>query len=138
MSRNQFRLLVAAGWLLSMACLVVLAFESRTLPPELRDYLRAAGERSYGTGMTLLYTINFIAGVAATLGLLLFKRWARTLYVLSFVSGLLALPTLPPLVMTPWASLFSALAWFALSAMIVLMHLPPVREYFGRGTSDLR
>ena len=136
MSRNQFRLLVAAGWLFSLGSMTILSFESSSLPLELQDYVKSAGGAVYDPPVVLLQSLPFVAGVVASAGLLLFKRWARTLYTLTFALGLLLLPTLPPAVMTPWASLFSALAWLAISSMMVLMYLPPVKGYFERKKAD--
>ena len=136
MSRNQFRLLVAAGWAFSLLGCAVMEFEKHSLPAEVQAYLKSAADAELSTGTVLRTLLLFAAFLAASLGLLWFKHWARTLYVISFALGLLALPALPPTVVTPWASLLSALSWLAVSSTMVLMYLPPVKEYFNRKKSD--
>ena len=136
MTRNQFRLLVAAGWVFSLGSMMLLSFENSSLPREVQDYVKSAGRAVYDPPVVLVQSLPFIAGVVASAGLLFFKRWARTLYALTFALRLLLLPTMPPVVATPWASLFSALGWFTISAMIVLMYMPPVKDYFNGRKSD--
>jgi len=95
MTRSQFRFLVVANQLLILASLVIPEITDHWLmPPDLQAYLdmdaSVLNVATTSSGVPFWVARIIIAmGVIAAIGLCFGKPWGRTLYLLTFIVGLI-------------------------------------------------
>jgi hypothetical protein len=135
-----FRLLIVAEIVLIGASAAVAFLPSETLPPEIDRWLSEEGwpllqwieER--GGAVTIASVAVLLAFVAAyfaaLIGLLLLKRWARTLYVAVFVAGAPLYLFMGVTLTTPIAAFVDYLLAACSGAVLALLFIGPVQERF--------
>lgn len=100
------------------------------LAPELHSYIQNEHNND------LIILINFIGfaslifGIIAFIGILLFKKWSRTLYVLLAISAFLLLPFYPTVINSGLSTAFSYFYQITIGIIIALMYMKPVKDYF--------
>jgi hypothetical protein len=138
LSKCRFRVLVLAAFLcLVLGVVVDIAGES-SLPELLQAYQQAEAEREPAPVEWLVFCVLLVlivADIVATLGLVLFSRWAPKLYLVTSVGILLATPLIGPQVTTAWGATFDYASMLATGAVLALAFWSPVREYFS-GSAD--
>lgn len=85
------RCLVIAQWLLGLVGIAVdLALES-TLPNAIREYSQTELSRSWGL-VDYFLGLWTVGAIAASIGLILSQKWARSAYAVASIGAILLLP----------------------------------------------
>ena len=127
MTPKQFRILI--GCYLACVVLAILGhvFTAGQLPPPLRDFVKAADETTWmATWVGVAY---LVAATVSTIGLIIFKPWARPSFALVAVFG--AMPWDGPTVYPALEYLFINLEFMLAGAIVAVAYWAPVRERFG-------
>jgi hypothetical protein len=139
MSRQQFRLLVVAHQLLIFGGLVVYEMTARALPPDLAQYVdvgRSVVEDEGGGWLRSfddwLYYALTAASLVGSLGMCLFKKWGRTLFLLCTLVWLFTSPVSEFYVQTGWSSMVGYAATLLEGMIIALAYFSHVRRLFAR------
>lgn len=141
MSRQQFRLLAVAHQLLIFGGLIVYEMTVGALPPDIAQYAdvgRSVVEEEGGGGIwpgtfhDWLYYVLMFTSLVASLGLCLFKRWGRTLFLACTVSWVLSSLLSEFYVNTGWAALVNYAATLLEGMIIALAYFSHVRRMFTR------
>ncbi len=87
--RVGLRIAVVAEWCFVVAAIGLEYSQRDSLPEELKAYLASVAEPDTAVGKTLLLAsvgiLVLAAGLVSSIGLLFFKRWARSLYLAATV-----------------------------------------------------
>ena len=138
MSRHQFRLLVVLHQLFVFASLIVYEMSVDTLPPELSSYLGVGGSvveepggGNLSSGFTdwLYYALLFLS-VVASLGLFLFQRWGRVLFMFCTILFVLTTPVYESYVSTGWSATLAYVATLFEGMIIALIFFSSLRRLF--------
>jgi hypothetical protein len=128
-----FRGALIAEWILALSAAVVAIATQPLLPPELRAYLDGQADAPLNGRDLLEIAIGIIfLGLAAssTVGLFLFKRWARRLFVALTVTGFIPIVVLGPTVETGAATALAEMATLLSGIILALIYGSPVRDHF--------
>jgi hypothetical protein len=137
-SKRLFRLLMVLSFVLPFVAGAVLIASLRTLPSPLLDWLMqqpadrpALVPQSLDRGVALLISAAIsIVILVVTIGLVLFRRWARSAYVvitaLYFVALFFTRPSVLP---SPVFAVF-AVGYFVQGVIIAMAFLPPTSGLF--------
>jgi succinate-acetate transporter protein len=87
-SKNGFRAFLIVSTLIGFGGLVDVIFPS-LLSPELQEYFAKAEITNYGKFLAAYSFIMSIIGLVSFIGILKFRKWARSLYVILTIVGLL-------------------------------------------------
>jgi hypothetical protein len=123
-NRSRFRGLLVAYWLLFAIAAVL---TKSGLPPELRTYVESHPftRVQAGAGAVALLLSIFI-----TIGLFLYKSWARYAYVGLLIASYLLTPWTSPLVESKWIISCYFLLNTISGALVVAMFWSPVSTEF--------
>ena len=131
MTRRNFRRLIILKWLLGFSAVVVSLATTNYLPSELSSYV----ESQKNVELTVRHWIEFAVGMAGlifsliiSIGLFLFRGWAKKLLLLSYVIALLMLLPYGPYILTAWVSILTYLTWLIDGGILFLVYQSP----FGR------
>jgi hypothetical protein len=143
-AKRLFRLLIVLSVILPFVAAAVLMMTLRTLPIPLLDWLMqqpadrpALIPQSFDRGLALLISVVFsVAVIVVTIGLILFRRWARSAYVVIMVLYVGALFLAPPSVLPAPAFGVFAIVYFVQGAIIAMAFLPPTSLLFANRRSN--
>ena len=146
MSRYQFRLLVVLHQSCAFASLIVYEMTVGSLPPELTRYLGVGGsvvEEPDGGGLSSaftdwLYYALLFASLIASLGLFLFRRWGRPLFLLSTALFVLTTPFYESFVSTGWSATLAYAASLLEGMIIALIFFSHLGRPFAGPRADER
>ena len=136
-----FRLLIVVEIVLSIASIAVAFLPIEALPPDVESWLSGDGQSPLVRWMegqpravllpALVLGLAFVAAyVAALVGLFFLKRWARALYVATFVAGVILYPLMGASITTPVAALVDYLLAAGTGAILAFLFVGPVQERF--------
>lgn len=136
--RRNFQTLVVVHQLLVFAAMVVQSVTDGWLPPELQGHLgldrslldEAQGDEPPFEAARALWWVLMPASLAASAGVLFFRRWGRTLFVAVAAVGVLLVPIGGLYVDVGWTVMVSSLAGLCEGALIALMYFSPLRRLF--------
>ena len=133
MSKQKFRLLIVVNWLLVVAYVVVSITTESLLPSELRSYLDAQLNAPITTSDIMLFAvvfIYFISYIAVSIGVFLFKKWAKTLLLPSIAIASILLIIGGPYIETGLASFCSYFLNLIEGIILALVYFSPIRKMF--------
>lgn len=139
MTERHFRLLIILNWVLIIITFVLIFALEYTLPTVLRHYLQAQAEAPLSLRDGLIFGIGFLfflVYVAATIGLYLFKAWARSLFLISTAAGYLITPFIGPIVEPAIATVFNYLVSFVGGMILAVIYYTPISSRFERTDSS--
>jgi hypothetical protein len=126
MTSAQFRLLVATYLVAVVLAIAGHILTAAELPVPLREFVRVAdGTTWMATWVGALY---LVLATASTIGVLLFKAWARSLFTVLLVFG--AMPWDGPVVYPPLEYLFVNLEFILGGAVVGAAHWSAVKDLF--------
>ena len=132
---SVLRHLVVWQWLLAALSILVFQLEVAHLPEPLQIYaaLEAAREPSAADAaigwLTLLWSLG---SLAASLGVFLLRRAARSLFLAMAVLGCALQALLEPSVTTAWSVAAETAAQLLVGVTIGVLYFSPVRGHFAR------
>jgi hypothetical protein len=138
MSRQQFRLLVVLHQLFVFGTIIVYELTVKGLPPEITQFLDVGSsvvEEQGGSGFPvgfddgLFYGLTFLS-VLSSLGLCLFHRWGRALFLFCSLLFILTSPVTQFYVNTGWSAMLGATATILEGMVIALAYFSHVRRMF--------
>jgi hypothetical protein len=132
MTRRQFRLLLIFNWLIVLVAIVVLFLTRPNLPPELRAYNEAFTQSSRHAFFLIFDGIISILFIVSYVGLYFFKKWARAVFVSTFIITLLEVPVISAYVQTGWFYMMGAVLNVTTGMLIAVMYFAPLKEAFER------
>ncbi len=126
MTPTQFRLLIATYLVAVVLAIAGHILTAAELPAALREFVRVAdGTTWMGTWVGALY---LVLATASSIGVLMFKAWARSLFTIVLVFG--AMPWDGPVVYPPLEYLFVNLEFILGGCIVAAAHWSPVGELF--------
>ena len=132
MTRRQFRLLLIVNWLMVLVAIIVLFLTRRNLPPELRAYNEAFTQSSPHTFFLIFDGLSSILFIVSYVGLYFFKKWARAVFVATYIITLLEVPLISAYVQTGWFYMMGAMLNVTTGMLIALMYFAPIKGAFER------
>ena len=133
MTKRSFRFFIIAKWLLSIFVVVLSITTESLLPPELRGYIEGVRNGPTTTQGWILFIIavTFILfGIALSIGLFQFRKWAKNLLWPSFGVGIILLPFFGPSVQTEWTGTLSYISSLVDGMVLALVYYSPVSKMF--------
>jgi len=110
-----------------------------SLPEPLRAYVQAQAEREWPDRyLVMLAAIGgplLLAYVVASVGLFLFWRPARPLYLVTVIGGVLLTPALGPYVDSGWGEMLGAVGGMVTGAILALIYFSPLKELYEGGST---
>jgi len=122
---NLIRVLVVLEVLVLFLAVGISIYMEQYLPQLLQEYLNQEFESSLIEKNLFVFSILAFAFlllyVAAVIGILLVKAWARNFYILSLVAGFVAMPLIGPTVEHGFAQAFTDLGLLISGAVSALL-----------------
>jgi hypothetical protein len=143
MKRN-FQILVVVHQFLIFGSLVVQALTDSWMLPEMRSFLGielsvvndVAEVTAPSRMMDALWWGMTVLSLLASVGVILFQRWGRTLFVLVSILGLLLIPFGGIYIDVGWTVLVGSAATIIEGMIISLMFFSPLRKLFRSDTME--
>lgn len=138
MSQRSFRILVIAYGAFALAFLLLQPLMDDTLPEDARAFLGigrsvldAEHEPFIRTdAQSLVYYAQNLASTVGAIGLLLWKNWARTLFLVCVVASIVLTPLSDLYVDSGWVTLFGYICTLLEGALLALIYFSPLEERF--------
>jgi hypothetical protein len=133
LSKSSFRLLLVAEIFLQIAGVVVSAFTAWLLPTELRTFMRTAPTSNFSTSdwVVLVQGVIFIVVfLASRIGLFVFWRRARQLYLVSVILLLGLTPFFGPYIDAGWGHALDSAALVSSGLILALIYFSPFSQNF--------
>jgi hypothetical protein len=133
MSPKSFRLLVALYVLTSATSAGIAMLLPDLVPQSIAHAIENEPAHAIFENpvLILLLFVSFaVAGVAGTVGLIFFKRWARPLSLWITVLGFAIYPLLGTAVASPWADALSDASFMLWGAILAIAYFSPLRNRF--------
>ncbi len=132
-SKVQFRLLVISSLALVIFGAAIDILLPNTTTEKIIEY--AAEIESMPEGWQLIVlgafgSVALILAIASFIGLLLFKRWGRIMYIAGYIAMVPIYPLMGVWVYGGISQLFYDLSMIAAGAILVLMYFSSVAAYF--------
>lgn len=137
MSQRSFQILVAFSQILAIAIVLVQYVTESSLPPELLGYLNTYETILVPDRFALLelltnvpFLIQTFLGVLAAVGLILFRAWGRSVFLVYIVTVVILTVLTGPHVNTGWTGLIGYISSLADGVILGLIYLSPIKEMF--------
>lgn len=137
MLRRNFQILVASSQVLAIAIVFVQYVTESSLPPELLGYLHNYETILIPDRFALLelltnvpFLIQTSLGILAAVGLIRFRAWGRSVFLVYIVTELALSALTGPHVNTGWTVLVGYICGLAEGVILALMYLTPIKEMF--------
>lgn len=132
MNKQLFRFLIISKWLFIILTMILHVVTKSLLPHELKAYF----DNQQNLPLTITETILLWVVTAwlalsflDSIGLFIFKNWARKMFVFLFTINILITP-IGATVMTGWTMLACYLSAVIDGMLIALMYFSPINEQF--------
>lgn len=139
-TEKLIRISIVIQWVLIILSIIIYFIEERHLQPLLKEYLLLKDNAEQSNvefiGM-FLGVVALIAYFIASIGILKFKRWSRSLYLWSNILGILFIPLfLGVTIMTPFSYVFDEGATLFIGITIAFLYFSEAKEHFNK-TSNM-
>jgi hypothetical protein len=128
-SKNGFRSLIIVSFISGFGGVLDRVFPS-LLSPELQEYFNSAQVTNYGIILAAISLVLILLSLIALIGVLMFRRWGRTLYVSVTALGIALLPLFNEQISSGIAAAFSTFSTISAGMAIALMFVDPVKANF--------
>ncbi len=135
MSKNQFRVLILASLLLSITGGVYDYMWPDTISEQIIEYAHEIEPEIRGMQLAVLAVVGvaaLILTVVSLIGLLLFKSWARPMYIAGFVLLILLYPFMGVSVYSGVGLIFYDLSMIASGVVLAMLYFSPVSKFYRR------
>jgi len=133
MSKNNFRLLIVASLLLALLSGGYDYLWPDTVSEQIIEYAYEIEPEIVGTKLVVLVVIGVIATIFAVVsffGLLLFKSWAKPMYLAGFVLFMPLYPFMGVTVYSGISQILYDLSVIASGAILAMLYFSPVSELY--------
>ena len=137
MLRRNFQIIVVCSQLLAIGTVVVQYLTESSLPPELLGYLSNYETILVPDSQSILelltnipFLIQTLLGILAALGLVLFRRWGRPVFLVYVAVELVLSLLTGPHVSTGWTVFVGYICSITEGVILALMYFSPVRKMF--------
>ena len=133
MTKQQFRILIVLNWLLTITAAIVFLSTRTSLPTELKTYLENQKSIGESTADSILLWVDvslLVFAITVSIGLLLFKRWARSFLLPVYLFSVLLIPTRAVYIDTGWSQLVFSLANMTGGMILALVFFSPLSALF--------
>lgn len=135
-----FRIVLVTGIVTALICVAISFGLSDTLPPILQDYLAQLDSEELADGEFILLLLGVIVAlilsIVVTIGIWMFKRWARTLYIAIIVISFPMYIVMGPVVMTAWEAMFADMSLILDGILIAMMYTGSIGKIFNQDHSE--
>ena len=129
MTESRFRAFVVAFGV-SYAWYYALGWSNTRLPENVRSALAYAGQGATIPLDSPLYSVPFILGMIACIGLLMLAAWGRAMLLLSTVAGIALAPLAGVSVAPSLDAFVGSIAWTLQAFVLALAYYSPIAERF--------
>jgi len=136
--RRNFQILVAASQILTLGTVVVQYGTESSLPPELLGYLSDYETILIPDRLSIFelledipFLVQTLLGILAAIGLILFRRWGRPVYLVYIAAELIITLLAGPYITTGWTAFVGYVSSITEGLIPALMYFSPVRKMFG-------
>lgn len=133
MSKNKFRFLIISSLILAILAGIYDYFWIDPISEQVADYAYDIEPEIEGTQLIVIVVVGILAIVFAIIsfiGLLLFKSWAKLLYLAGFVLIIPLDPFMDVTVYSGVSQIFYDLSMIASGAILALLYFSPVSEFY--------
>jgi hypothetical protein len=133
MTKQNFRILVVLEWLIIISGLVVYFLTKAALPSEVREYLENQNSAPLTTADMIFFCVSVVLillTIVTSIGLFFFKRWSKTLLLLSYVVTILLTPTHTVYINTGWTELLFTVGDILGGMILALVYFSPISTAF--------
>jgi hypothetical protein len=133
LSKSTFRLLLVAEVLFHISAVVVTALTAWLLPIELRAFMRTAPTSDFSTADWVVFgqgVIFIVVFLASRIGLFVFWRRARKLYLVSVIILLGLTPFFGPYIDAGWGQALDSAALVSSGLILALIYFSPLSQNF--------
>jgi hypothetical protein len=134
--KRIFRFLIVLNWVTAIAGVIVSFATQKYLPIELMHYLEARRHQAitqFRMAVFLFDVVFLIVCIIDSIGLFLFRRWAKTLLVPLYVVAILMIPTNDVYIQTGWTKMMFSIGSVIGGMIVSLVFFSPLTEVFDRG-----
>lgn len=124
---------IIVQWALIALGFTISFFEENNLPPALKNYLKLENEAGLSNIETIglcLLSVALLGFIVSSIGVYLFKRWSRSLYLWSNIFGFWTLPFLGVTITTPYSDMFGGASTFVIGMTVGLLYFSDAKEHF--------
>lgn len=133
MSKNHFRIIIVVSLLIAVVGGVYEHIWPDPIADQVFDYIIELEPELEGSSLIIVATLALIAGIMAVVsyvGLLLFKSWARHVYLAVFVVVFALYPFMGVTVYSGVGQIFYDLSMVLSGVVLALAYYSPVAEYY--------
>ena len=134
--KRTLRILIVLNWVTAIAAGTVAGITSKYLPMELIAFQE--NQRQVTQLQWVVFVIEgflLLLSVINSIGLFLFRRWARSMLVPLYVLALLLLPSNAVYIQTGWTKMLFNLSYLVSGMIIAIVFFSPLAEAFNRGSA---
>lgn len=142
MLRRNFQIIVASSQILAIVLLVVMYVTESSLPPELLGYLSGYETILVPDRYSILelstnipFLIERSLGILAVVGLIRFKAWGKSVFLIYLGVELILMVLSGPHVSTGWTSFVGYIYSVVEGVILALIYFSPIRKMFPREAS---
>lgn len=138
-SKMLLRTLIVVEIVLGIIGGVVSFLTESVLPESLRAYMDAASETNVTGWEMIMFAAGIpllIAALISSIGLFLFWRPARVLYLIAMIAGVLLTPVFGPFVDAGWGRAFEEAAGVVSGVILALVYFSPLKHLYEKRQID--
>jgi hypothetical protein len=123
MKEKYFKYVLSLSWIILIIGTVVDILTENTLDPLLREYIQKQSESyQFSYVEIIVFFVLFASLIASYIGLYLWKKWARILFISTFIAGYFLTPFYPePSISSLWADDIYSIAYIINGIAIGMM-----------------
>jgi hypothetical protein len=131
--KKILRILITLNWATAIAAVIVFLATRQYLPTELTPYFesrRRLGATQFERVVVWIEIVLFFFSVADSVGLFLFRRWAKLLLIPLYTVATLLIPTDAVYIQTGWERMLFGISTLFGGMIIALVFFSPLAEVF--------
>lgn len=131
--KKILRILITLNWATAIAAVIVSQAARQHLPTELIPFFESRqrlGATQFEKVVVWVEIVLFFFSVADSVGLLLFRRWAKLLLIPLYAVATLLIPTNAIYVQTGWTRMLLSISTLFGGTIIALVFFSPLAEVF--------
>lgn len=131
--KKILRILIALNWATAIVAVIVSQAARQHLPTELTSFLESRqrlGATQFEKVVVWVEIVLFFFSIADSVGLFLFRRWARLLLLPLYIVATLLVPANAVYIQTGWTRMLLGISTLLGGMVIALVFFSPLAEVF--------